>query len=246
MLATGTSSWSLNWDSTAIADGTHTLNAKVTDSSGYTATSSISVTTSNWADTAPATQGKWISPEGVTITINSAGSWTIAQVYSILKANAMDIAKIGPSLTINVQDTTNSQTQSTATQTSSGYTGYKATMWLMGLNSTFASMPDAVLTHEYGHAWSNYWYFIGHQGSWSSYMSARWTMSDGSLTLATDSRTNSSYTWQVSEIIADDYRLSFGSSLAISENPTHMNTTIPDPRNVTGLANFLSTTWRNA
>jgi hypothetical protein len=38
----------------------------------------------------------------------------------------------------------------------------------------------------------------------------------------------------------------FGSSAAISERPTHLNTDIPDPRNVPGLQTFLGSTWRTA
>lgn len=244
MAASGTTSWSVAWDSTAVRDGSHTLTARATDASGNTSTTSVTVTSENYSDTPPSTQGKWISPEGVTITINSAGPWTLSQIYSILKANALDLDKIGPTYTINVQDSSASQTQSNAVSGSGGtYTGFSATTTLQGVNSGFASRPDDVLTHEYGHAWSTYWYYTKHSADWSSYEGARWTTSDGSTTLATDSRTNSSYGWQVSEIVADDYRLLFGSSAAVSERPTHMNNQIPDPTTVTGLKSFLLNTW---
>jgi hypothetical protein len=242
--ASGKSSWSYAWDTTTVANGTHTLVAKATDTSGNVTTASLTVTVSNVVAAAPSTQGSWVSPEGVTINVHSAGSWTIAQVYSILKANALDLDKIGPHLTIDVQDQYTSQTQVSTTFYAGKYTSYAATMWLQGVNSSFASRPDDTVTHEYGHAWSDYWLYIGHQGDWSSYESARWTTSDGSLTLATDSRTNSSYIWQVTEIVADDYRLLFGSPLAISERPAHLNNQIPDPRDVAGLRDFLYGTWR--
>jgi hypothetical protein len=180
----------------------------------------------------------------VTINVDSAGSWTIAQVYALLHANALDLDKVGPSLTVNVQDQYTSQTQSSATKYAGKYTNEKSTMWLQGVNSSFATRPEDTLTHEYGHAWSMYWYYLAHQADWSTYENARWTTSDGSVTLATDSRTGSSYTWQIGEIIADDYRLLFGSDAAISERPTHLTTDIPDPRDVTGLRDFLFNTWR--
>jgi hypothetical protein len=118
-------------------------------------------------------------------------------------------------------------------------------MWLQGVNSGFSQRPDDAIAHEYGHAWSWYWYYLGHQGSWAGYLNARWTTSDGSSTLATDSRVGTSYTWTIPEIVADDYRLLFGDSAAISERPTHLNTTIPDPRNVPGLKDYLQNQYRS-
>ncbi|MDT4916087.1 MAG: hypothetical protein QOH89_787, partial [Pseudonocardiales bacterium] len=82
------------------------------------------------------------------------------------------------------------------------------------------------------------------QASWTSYLSARWTTADGSLTLATDSRTGSAYSWQIREILADDYRLIFGTPTAIAQRAGHLNNQIPDPRNVPGLAEFLLNSWR--
>jgi hypothetical protein len=239
--ASGTSSWSWSWNTATVSEGQHTVAVRVVDGSGNGTTASESVSVSN---TAPNTQGSWVSPEGVTINVNSAGPWTVAQIYSILKADALDLDKVGPKLTVNVQDQYTSQTVTSATYYLGKYVAVASTMWLQGTNSSFATRPDDTLTHEYGHAWSRYWYYLAHNGDWSGYSSARWTTSDGSLTLATDSRTGSSYTWQIGEIIADDYRLLFGSSLAISERPTHLNNQIPDPRDVPGLSSFLLTTWR--
>jgi hypothetical protein len=182
----------------------------------------------------------------VTINVNSAGPWTIAQIYSILTANALDLAKVGAHLTIDVQDPSVTQTVTNSTYYMGRYTAVASTIWLQGVNSGFAQRPDDTLTHEYGHAWSMYWYYLSHNADWSSFESARWTTSDGAMTLASDSRTGTSYTWLPAEIIADDYRLLFGSSLAISERPTHLNNQIPDPRNVTGLQTFLLNGWRTS
>jgi hypothetical protein len=242
--ASGTSTWSYAWSTGSLANGTHTVAARATDTSGNTRLASVSVSVSDATAAPPATQGTWVSPEGVTINVSSAGAWTIAQIYSILKANALDLDRIGPRLTINVQDQYASQTQSSAVFYMGTYNNYEATISLQGVNSGFAERPDDILTHEYGHAWSMYWFYLGHQGDWSSYKAARWTTSDGSMTLASDSRTGSSYTWQVGEIVADDYRLLLGSAAAVSERPTHLNNQIPDPRNVPGLRDFLLNSWR--
>jgi hypothetical protein len=181
----------------------------------------------------------------VTIDVNSAGSWTIAQIYSMLKANALDLDKVGPTLTIDVEDDYATQTQTSAVYYGGTYSNVASTISLQGVNSNFAIGPDASLAHEYGHAWSNFWYYT-HQGSWAGYLTARWTTADGSLTLATDSRTGTSYSWTVREIIADDYRILFGTSAAISERGGHLNSQIPDPRNVPGLRDYLLGGWRTA
>jgi uncharacterized lipoprotein NlpE involved in copper resistance len=242
-VASGTTSWTSAWNTTSAVNGQHTITVRATDASGNVATASADVTVSN-TSSAPATQGSWVSPEGVKINVNSAGSWTIAQIYSILTANALDLDKIGPHLTINVQDQYTSQTQTNATYYMGSYSSVASTMWLQGVNSGFSARPDDTLAHEYGHAWSTYWFYMAHQGSWTDYEKARWTTSNGSLTLATDSRTGTSYSWQVEEIVADDYRLLFGSSLAVSERPSHLNPDIPAPRDVTGLSTFLFNSWR--
>jgi hypothetical protein len=74
-------------------------------------------------------------------------------------------------------------------------------------------------------------------------LDARWTSADGSVRLSGDSRLDSTYKWNRAEIIADDYRLLFGSPLAISEAPLHMNRDIPQPSAVAGLRSFLLNTW---
>jgi len=242
--ASGTNSWSWSWNSAGVSNGSHTLTARATDSAGNTSTTSatLNVSNSTGGTSAPSTQGSWVSPEGVHINVNTTGPWTINLVYSILKANALDLATVGPHYTINVQDTYGDKTTVSSTLMDGTYSGYTATTTLYGAGGT--SMADRSVAHEYGHAWSYYYYYLVHNGSWLSYENVRWTTSDGSTTLATDGRTNGSYTWQVSEIIADDYRLLFGTQAAISEQPSHLNTDIPDPRSVPGLATWLLNNWR--
>lgn len=211
-----------------------------------TATSTTSPspsTTTTTTSTAPSTQGSWTSPEGVKINVSTAGPFTIASVYSMLKANALNLDLLGPGYTVNVQDQYSSMTTTMVNQTNGVYGNYTATTYLKGVNSTFATWPDYVLAHEYGIAWSQYWMYMKHGGSWADYLGARWDTSDGSVALGQDSRLYSSLTWQPAEIIADDYRLLFGSSAAITERNYSVNTSIPDPRNQPGLGTWLLGTW---
>ena len=267
--ASGTSSWSFPLNTTTYLDGTHTISARATDTGGSTKVTSEFVTFSNATPspsptptssptpsptptsspspsptpTSSPSPSHWVSPEGVTIDINSAGPWTMDQIYSMLKASARDLSLIGPHLTIEVQDTTSSSCAASAGTTNGVYSSFNAIIYLKGVNSTFSTQPDAQLAHEYGHAWTLYHLYMTHNGDWSSYLSERWTASDGSVTLATDPRLDSTYAWTRSEIIAEDYRLLFGSSLAKSERPTPMNTDIPAPSAEPSLSGFLLNTW---
>lgn len=240
--ASGTSSWSWGWSTTSLANGSHSLVARATDAAGNTATAGTTVTVGN-TSAAPATQGTWVSPEGVTISISSAGPWTIARIYELLKANALDLDEVGPRLTIVVQDTAASTCTSSASTSGGVYSSYSARITLQGVNSRFATSPDRAMAHEYGHAWTMYHLYMTHQGDWSSYLDQRWTAADGSTVLATDSRLDSSYSWTRGEIVAEDYRLLFGSSAAVSQAPTHMNTAITDPRNQPGLRDWFLQHW---
>lgn len=241
----GTTSWSWSWNTSSLGNGTHTVVARATDSSGNTSTASESVTVSNStsATSAPDTQGSWVSPEGVHINVNTAGNWTIRQIYTLLLANARDLSLIGPGYTINVQDQYASGSSMSSSCNASGCTHFTATTYLDGAGGSFPTIPDSVLTHEYGQVWMGYYLCVRHSDDWSSYLAERWVSSDGSDTLATDSRTGTSTNWDPGEISADDYRLLFGSSAAVSENPAGVNPYIVDPRNEPGLGNWLLTTW---
>jgi len=267
--ASGAAPWSFQLNTSAYANGSHTISARATDTSGNVKAVSESVTISNAPAPSPSptvssspsptaspspspsptptsapasTSTHMVTPEGVTIDINSAGNWTTDQVYSILKANALDLTTIGPFLSIQVQDTYNSQAVTGAVSSGGKYVSFNATIYLKGVNSTFVLTPDAALAHEYGHVWTLYNLYMTHNGDWSSYLNTRWASSDGSL-LGADSRLDSSYSWMRTEIIADDYRLLFGSSLATSESPQHLNTVIPDPRNQPGLKTWMLSSW---
>lgn len=192
--------------------------------------------------TAPATQGTWTSPEGAVIEVNSAGTnpatgklWTIADIYKLLLENsaaAGDLNKIAPSLTIRVQDVYMSSANTSAVGSSSEYTSVQTLMWLKGsANTTFSLIPDAVFAHEYGHAWTMYHHYLSEGGDWNPYLRARG--------LAGDPRIESSYSWSRGEIIADDYRLLFGSAASLTQRPNHLNSDISEPADVPGLRDFM-------
>lgn len=273
--ASGTTPWSVQINTISYPNGTHTISARATDTSGNIKIVSESVNVSNvpapppsptpspsasptpsptlstsptpspsptpTSSTAPGCQ---VDPFGVTICINTSASWTFVQVESMLEANARDLGKIGPSVTINVEDSSPSTaTTSTVCCKSGRYYNFTGTINLEGNVGTFAAFPDAVLAHEWGHIWTLYNLYISQNGNWSAFLNERWTAAGGTTLLANDPRLDSQYMWTRLEIIADDYRLLFGSPSAVSEEPTHLNTQIPDPRDQAGLANWMLTYW---
>lgn len=257
VVAGGTTSWSYSLNTTLYTNTTHTITARATDTAGNQQTASVSVTISNGTTTttAPNTQGTWTSPEGAVIDVKTAGTnpatgkpWTIVDVYRLLLDNSAapgDLNRIGPNLTIRLQDTYASFTGTTAVGMPGAYTSVRSAMWLKGVNSTFSSRPDQQFAHEYGHAWSMHHHYFGDGGDWMPYFNARWTTADGSMTLASDSRLDTSYTWSRGEIIADDYRLLFGSAAAVAQAPNHMNFDIPEPGDVRGLRDYLLGPFRS-
>ena len=222
--------------STTVAPSTTTTLAPTT-----TTTAAPTTTTTVAATPPPDAQGSWTSPEGVKINVNSAGPWTIKQVYGFLTQSALELNKLGPSLSVYVQDTYGSQTSSSASGTGGAYTSFKAAIYLQGVNSTFASVPEAITAHEYGHAWTMYHFYLTHQADWSPYLTTRWS-SDSSLLLGQDARLDSTYNWSRDEIFADDYRLLFGSPTAAAQM-SDLNRTIVDPRNQPGLKDWFLSTW---
>jgi major membrane immunogen (membrane-anchored lipoprotein) len=227
-VAAGTTDWSKAIDTASYSNGTHTVTAKAFDRAGHKAARSVTISFTN-GSTSPGPHSMTTS-EGTRIEVDSAGPWTAEQVHQMLVANGLD-AEIGPRLVVKVQDTYASQVASGATTTNGVYTNFTTTMYLKGVNSTFAATPAATLGHEFGHVWTLYHLYMHQQGDWSGYLQARG--------LAGDDRLDSSYSWDRDEIIGDDYRLLFGSSEAISQRPKHLNADIADPRDVGGLRAYL-------
>jgi len=237
----GTTTWTGSVNTAAYPDGSHYLRVRAWDRLGHRRTMSVPVSFSNSTASGTGTSGSGSAgpqsmdtPEGTHIDVNTAGPWTADQVYQMLKENGLN-STIGPTLTVEVQDSSPSSVSSQSGTSASGQPTFRATMYLQGVNSTFSMIPDAAVGHEFGHVWTLYYLAMAKNGDWSSYLSARG--------LAGDPRLNSSYEWMPREIIADDYRLLFGSSSAISEDNRHLNSEIPDPRNVAGLKDFLAGSW---
>jgi PKD repeat protein len=185
----------------------------------------------------PVVVDQMVTPEGTTIQIYSdaVGGWTAQKIYDILKPNAYQLSLIGPTLTIKVSAQWSTTTTTSVTNISGSYSNYKAISYLTANgNSSFSSEPDAILTHEYGHAWSLYHLYITQQGDYTGYLTARGLLGNTQL--------DSSYMWNKKEILAEDYRLLFGTTLAQNEM-TQMNYLIPDARTVTGLKNYLANNW---
>lgn len=254
--ATGTSSWSVGVDTTTLTNGSHAFTARATDSSGATVSASVSVTVSNSTSSSlgncpdgSAILQQLISPEGMSVDIcTTEGGWTANSIYQLIKANALDLTTLGP--TVNVFVTTgnpSAETSSAACCDASGhYYNYKAWIFLNPSSTqNFSVIPDAIASHEYGHAWTWYWFFMNpaNNGSWAAYNNFRWANSTGTQVLAQNSSLNTTYNWMDYEMAADDYRVLFGTPAAVS-GLGYMNSSVPYPTQVTGLATWLLNTWR--
>lgn len=235
--AQGTSGWNYSIDTTTLANGSHTLTARATDTSGNVSTASESITVQNLAGLPSGVIDQLITPEGATIQIYSGvTNWTAQQVYDLLKPNAYQLSVLGPTLTIKVQNQYASQTTSGASSVGDPpvYSNFSATIYLKASNSSFAVAPDAVIAHEYGSAWTQYYLWIGHAGDWNPYLAER--------NLLGNSLLDSNLNWSRTELIADDYRMLFGTQKAQDEL-SYINPYIPDPRTVTGLKDWFLNSW---
>lgn len=125
---------------------------------------------------------------------------------------------------------------STGVQQSNGqYSSYNAVSYVT--YGSWLDGGDQTLVHEYGHAWSLYFGLMVQQDSTlASYVRARG--------LAGDARLDTSYTWSVREMIAEDYRQLFGSPNAAAR--AQANTEIPAASAVAGLRTFLQDSFRTA
>lgn len=254
--ATGTTAWSWSWDTTVLANGGHTVAVQALDAAGNaSAPASVSVTVANApaplsaCSDGAAVQSQTVTPEGVRIAVcTSVGGWTTSSIYDLLKPNALDLAVIGPHLTVQVQTGNPSTEGSSASCCDAGgnYYGYGAVIVVNpSSNSSFSAAPDALMAHEFGHAWTYYWLYMNpaNHGSWAAYDSFRWATASGTQVLAQSASLNTSYSWMDYEMAADDYRRLFGTPAAQSQL-SFLNANVPDSQAVTGLANFFLNTWR--
>jgi hypothetical protein len=171
----------------------------------------------------------------VTIEIASnVTGWTPQQIDDLLKPNAYQLSLVGPRLTIRVQTQYSSQTATSAGGSGGLYTSYSAVIYLKADSNAFVQQPQSVLAHEYGHAWTLYHFYLTQQGSWASWLAFRG--------LAADPRLDTSYVWNRMEIIAEDYRLLFGTPSAVA-GATPLNPYITDARAIPGYRDWLVTAW---
>jgi hypothetical protein len=247
----GMASWSWAWATTGLVNGSHSVTLQATDTAGNTSTATDTVTVSNPPPPPPpppsgtcrdgsAILQQAVTTEGVTIHICTAvGGWTTDRIDALLLPNARDLSLIGPDLTIEVQTTYSSSESTTAACcTNAGlYYNYHASVYLNPSSTqTFGVYPDAIMAHEYGHVWTNYWRFMNpaNAGTWARYLTARG--------LAGDPRVDSTYNWSAVEMCADDYRRLFGDAAAQSQLG-YINPAALDSQQVPGLANFFLTQW---
>jgi hypothetical protein len=235
--AQGTSSWSYSLDTTTLTNGSHTLTARATDTSGNVSTTSESIAVQNSTTLPPGVIDQLVTPEGATIQIYSGVTgWTAQQVYDLLKPNAYQLNLVGPHYTIKVQTQyASTTTTSVSGDATTGYSNYQAVTYLDAAAGTnFTLIPDAVIAHEYGAAWGLYHLYMTEDGNWNSYLTARGILGD--------SRLDSNYLWNRAEILMEDYRLLFGTAAAQDEM-AQMNYQIPDARQVAGLKDFLASSF---
>ena len=172
----------------------------------------------------------------MTISVGSdVQGWTPKGIYNVLSANAFQLGLVGPSLKIIVSSTGGNSTSSAAGTSGATYTTFKSTMYLSSAENISLNVnPDRLIAHEYGHVWSLYHLYLTHNKDWSSYLDYRG--------LSGDARLDSTYLWDRKELIADDYRLLFGSAAAVGGG-AHLNRDLTDPRQVSGLKDFLARAW---
>ena len=156
------------------------------------------------------------------------------EVHDILAGGQL-IGAEAPHVTIRFDLGTASATASSAQLVDGRYQGYSAIVsatW-----DSFLTTYDRTLFHEYGHAWSMYHaYMVQQDPSLRGYLEARG--------LAGDPRVGSTYGWDPGEMIAEDYRQLFGSATAAQYQ--QINSEIPHPSQVSGLREYLATTFRQA
>ena len=236
--ASGTTNWEYQLNTKLYADTAHTITIKAIDSIGTSTTTAVNLTFKNSSYSAepPLAQGTWVSPEGMKITVNSVGksphtgqAWTIADAYYMVKACAVgtgDFGKIAPYYAVDLGDETNRWADDytslgVGTGGDGNWSNFGATSYLDGVVGPMLIEPYDVACYEYGHAWTNYYYYMVHYRTSADnlhgsgiiappdYLSERWVNSTGSVTLAQNNACqNSTDGWD--GCMTDDRRILFG------------------------------------
>ncbi len=170
----------------------------------------------------------YLAPTG--LRVNSYDDIVTAQeIYNYLAKGTMFGGAESPYVTVDFDFYASNFTSSAAIQDNYGpYQNYHSTAYV-----TFESWldtTDRTLFHEYGHAWSQYYGLIIQQDpELIEYQKVRGIYGD--------SRVNTTYPWQVREIIAEDYRQLFGTVNTATGG--QINEYIPLAKDVPGLKEYL-------
>ena len=163
-----------------------------------------------------------------TTVVVTAGPFTPVAIYEMLSENGL--GAMGEDLTVRVQDAF-PPTRVTVERDLTVRSVPPATIWLDAWRgSDFLRQPERSIAHQIGLLWATR-YLAGNDRFWRAYLRLRGL--DG------DRRLRSSALWDPNEIFADDYRLLFGSSGAIAQQPRHLNPALPDPASVAGLQDLI-------
>lgn len=155
-----------------------------------------------------------------------------ADIYATLTKGSL-VGKEAASVTIDFDLNSSSQTQAVSAQDSSGhYISYAAVSYIDW--QSWLVHGEQTLFHEYGHAWSLYFAYLAQQDpTLTSYLNARG--------LSGNPNVNTTYAWSAREMIAEDYRQLFGTPAAAAA--ALMNTQVPPANQISGLQNFLSSSY---
>jgi chitodextrinase len=177
-----------------------------------------------------------VTPAGLTIEIYNDAIVPSDVLSELQKGALLGIEQKTIKISIGGSCNCNA-TASGVSGTPGSYTGYQANInltWDVWVNETGQHRS---LFHEYGHAWDGYFrYIVQQDNTRANYLKARG--------LYGDPRINTSYGWDVGEIIAEDYRQLFGDPAV--RTIAKINNEIPDANQVAGLEDYLKNSYTNS
>lgn len=233
-----TSAWDYKLNTRLYSDTKHSITVKATDSSGKSYERTITVTFNNgtYPTDPPLAQGKWVSPEGMTVSVNSKGKnphtgqpWTIADVYYMVKACAVgtgDFGLLAPYYSVDLTDQAgwvgpDYTSVGIGTGANGAWSNFTSSTYLDGATGPMLTQPYDVACYEYGHIWTEYYdHLIDYPTSAENlngsgqiappnYLKERWVNKSGTITLAqNDYCSNSTDVWD--GCMTDDRRILFG------------------------------------
>lgn len=149
-------------------------------------------------------------------------------VYQRIVDNGLPY-ELAPDVEVIVQTQYRSQATVSVSGVKPNYRSMSARIYLdAGANGT----SHAIIGHEVSHVRGYATLYFAWGGEWIEYLTMRFP--DG------DPRLNTSYVWDLDEILAEDIRMFFASAECRREWPSHMNGAIDPPGSVPGLREFLS------